>query len=62
MLQLKTKDDTQADGFLFNGFVLTLFVDACLDFSIAQYMEDWYLTYKKILLSRIRKENISQTN
>lgn len=61
VLGLRT-DDSHVDGFLFNGFVLTLFVDVCLDFSIAQYMEDWYLTYKKILLSRIRKENISQTN
>lgn len=61
VLRLRT-DDSHVDGFLFNGFVLTLFVDVCLDFSIAQYMEDWYLTYKKILLSRIRKENISQTN
>lgn len=57
-----TQDDTNANGFLFNGFVLMLFVDVCLDFSIAQYMEDWYLTYKKILLSHIRKEIISQTN
>lgn len=57
-----TQDDAHANGFLFNGFVLTLFVGVCLDFSIAQYMEDWYLTYKKILLSQIRKEIISQTN
>lgn len=61
-LYASTQDDTHANGFLFNGFVLMLFVDVCLDFSIAQYMEDWYLTYKKILLSQIRKEIISQTN
>lgn len=31
-----TQDDIHADDFLLNG----LFVDVCLDFSIAQYMED----------------------
>lgn len=59
---MKTEDDLHAEDFLLDGFVLMLFVNVCLDYSIAQYMEDWYLTYKKILLSRIRKENISQTN
>lgn len=52
-----TQDDTHANGFLLNGFVLTLFVNVCLDFSIAQYMEDWYLTYKKEFALSDKKRN-----
>lgn len=39
-------------------FVRELFVDICLDFSIAQYMEDFSLfnIQKKILLFQIRKK------
>lgn len=41
-----------------NEFVQELFVDVCLDFSIAQYMEDCSLfnIQKKILLFQIRKK------
>lgn len=44
-----------------NEFAKELFVNVCLDFSIAQYMEDCFLfTYKKdFALSDKKKKNIS---
>lgn len=42
----------------FDEFVRELFVDVCLDFSIAQYMEDCSLfnIQKRFLLFQIRKK------
>lgn len=48
-------------------FVQKLFVDVCLDISIAQYMEDFFQYTKKNLLYSVKKnktnkqKNISQT-
>lgn len=62
------KEGTCAEMFSrLDEFVQKLFVDICLDISIAQYMEDFFQYTKKNLLYSVKKnktnkqKNISQT-
>lgn len=62
------KEGTCAEMFSrLDEFVQKLFVDICLDISIAQYMEDFFQYTKRNLLYSVKKnktnkqKNISQT-
>lgn len=52
------KEGTCAEMFsCLDEFVQKLFVDICLDISIAQYMEDFFQYTKKNLLYSVKKQN-----